>query len=83
MDLVRTEGLGNFKVLFQGKNVGSPNLWGLAGSPEAADLVDSLPVPLLTESHLSLPDGRNFGSATEFEVFWPFPDTLPETPPNS
>ena len=82
-DLVRTKGLGNFKVLFQGKNVGSPNLWGLAGSPEAADLVDSLPVPLLTESHLSLPDGRNFGGETEFEVFWPFPDTLPETPPNS
>jgi len=81
-DLVRPEGLGNFKVLFQSKNVGISELWGLTGSPEAADLVDSLPVPLLTDSHLSLLDGRSFGGETEFEVFWPFPDTLPETPPN-
>jgi hypothetical protein len=82
-DLVRLEGLGDFKVLIQSKNVGSPNLWGLTGSPEAADLVERLPVPLLTDNHLSLPDGRNIGGETEFEVFWPFPDTPSETPPDS
>jgi SAM-dependent MidA family methyltransferase len=82
-DLVRLEGLGDFKVLIQSKNVGSPNLWGLTGSPEAADLVERLPVPLLTDNHLSLPDGRNIGGETEFEVFWPFPDTASEPPPDS
>ena len=82
-DLVRLEGLGDFKVLIQSKNVGSPNLWGLTGSPEAADLVERLPVPLLTDNHLSLPDGRNIGGETEFEVFWPFPDIASETPSDS
>ncbi|HIL30682.1 MAG TPA: class I SAM-dependent methyltransferase [Dehalococcoidia bacterium] len=82
-DLVRLEGLGDFKVLIQSKNGGSPNLWGLTSSPEAADLVERLPVPLLTDSHLSLPDGRNIGGETEFEVFWPFPDIASETPPDS
>ena len=81
-DLVRLEGLGDFKVLIQSKNVGSPNLWGLTGSPEAADLVERLPVPLLTDNHLSLPDGRNIGGEIEFEVFWPFPETASETPPD-
>ena len=82
-DLVRLEGLGDFKVLIQSKNGGSPNLWGLNRSPKAADLVERLPVPLLTDSHLSLTDGRNIGGETEFEVFWPFPDTASETPPDS
>ena len=82
-DLVRLEGLGDFKVLIQSKNEGSPNLWGLTSSPEAADLVERLPVPLLTDSHLSLPDGRNIGGETEFEVFWPFPDIASETPSDS
>ena len=82
-DLVRLEGLGDFKVLIQSKNEGSPNLWGLTSSPEAADLVERLPVPLLTDNHLSLPDGRNIGGETEFEVFWPFPDTASEPPPDS
>ena len=82
-DLVRLEGLGDFKVLIQSINVGSPNLWGLTGSPEADDLVERLPVPLLSDNHLSLPGGRNIGGETEFEVFWPFPDTDSETPPDS
>jgi len=82
-DLVRLEGLGDFKVLIQSKNGGSPNLWGLTSSPKAAELVERLPVPLLTDSHLSLTDGRNIGGETEFEVFWPFPDTASETPPDS
>ena len=70
-DLVRPGGLGEFKVLVQGKNIGSSKLWGLERSEEAATLVESLPAPLLTEHHLSLPDGRNLGGETEFEAFWP------------
>ena len=75
MDLVRPGGLGDFKVLAQGKNVGSPRLWGMERSEEAASLIGSLPTPLLTEDHLSLPDGRSFGGATEFEAFWPVQDS--------
>jgi SAM-dependent MidA family methyltransferase len=70
-DLVGPGGLGEFKVSAQGKNVGSPGLWGLVGSEEVAALVEGLPVPLLTEHHLSLPDGRNLGGDAGFEDFWP------------
>lgn len=88
-DLARPGGLGDFKVLFQGKNVSSPVLWGLQDLPEAAALVDGLPVPLLTDRHISLPDGQfpvgQTESETEFEAFWPFTDSDPpggsETPP--
>jgi len=71
LDLVRPGGLGEFKVFVQGKNVGSPTMWGLERSPEAAAMVDGLPVPLLTGEHLSLPDGRFTGGEMEFEAFWP------------
>jgi hypothetical protein len=46
-------------------------MWGLERSPEAAAMVDGLPVPLLTGEHLSLPDGRFTGGEMEFEAFWP------------
>jgi len=71
IDLVRPGGLGEFKVLAQGKNVGSPTLWGLERSDEAAALVAGLPAPVLTEHHLSLPGGRNLGGEAGFEDFWP------------
>ena len=71
LDLVRPGGLGDFKVLIQGKNVGSPALWGLEQSAEATALVEGLPVPLLADRHLSLPDGRYPGGEAEFEAFWP------------
>ena len=71
IDLVRPGGLGEFKVLAQGKNVGSPTLWGLERSDEAAALMEGLPAPVLTEHHLSLPDGRNLGGEAGFEDFWP------------
>lgn len=70
-DLVRPGGLGNFKVLAQAKNIGSPPLWGLDHTEEAAALVAGLPPPVLTEHHLSLPDGRNLGGEAGFEDFWP------------
>lgn len=54
--LARSGGLGDFKVLAQGKNVGRSALWGFEPGP-ATELAGSLPVPLLTDRHLSLPSG--------------------------
>jgi len=71
LDLVRPGGLGDFKVLTQGKNVGNPALWGLEPSRETQVLIGSLPVPVLTDRHLSLPDGRDLGGAAEFRALWP------------
>ena len=70
--LTRPGGLGDFKVLIQGKGLppsggGRPALWGMAGSPEAVELVRRLPVPLLTEGHISLPGGWPGQGAQEFE----------------
>lgn len=76
LDLARPGGLGDFKVLVQGKNVGTPALWGLEQSPGPIGLVEGLSVPVLTDDHLSLTDARYPGAETEFEAFWPF--TEPE-----
>ena len=75
LDLVRPKGLGDFKVLAQGKDVGSPGLWGLEPSRETKVLINSLPTPILTDRHLSLPDGRYPGGEAEFEALWPFTDS--------
>ncbi|MBT99182.1 MAG: hypothetical protein CL902_11220 [Dehalococcoidia bacterium] len=76
-DLVKPGGLGDFKVLIQGRNAGSPELWGLKESPQATDLVGELPVPLLTDQHLSMLDGQFSEDWIEFEAFWPFVDAEP------
>ena len=70
-ELVRPGGLGEFKVLVQGKNIGNSTFWGLDRPEEASALIDSLQVPLLTEHHLSIPAARNRGGETEFGAFWP------------
>lgn len=73
IDLARPGGLGDFKVMAQTKNVGQPKLWGFENSDEAAELIASLPVPLLTPHHLSLMEGRY--PQTEYEIelaeLWP------------
>ena len=82
LDLVRPGGLGDFKVLAQGKGVGQPALWGfgLAAEPApgiakgAAELAGQVPVPLLTEQHLSVLAGRYPHAAAEFEGHWPAHD---------
>ena len=74
LDLARPGGLGDFKILSQGKNTGSPKLWGMERLEEAASFVENLPVPLLTDQHLSLPDGRSLEGEPEFEVFWASPE---------
>lgn len=58
VELVRPGGLGDFKVLAQGKNVGQPNLWGFAPGGPGEALLGGLPVPLLTPQHLRLLEGR-------------------------
>ena len=72
VDLVRPGGLGDFKVLAQGKNVGNLELWGFGQSSavddEVQDLVDNIPVPLLIGHHLSLPKGLNMGGELEFDL---------------
>ena len=57
LDLVRPGGLGDFKVMAQGKGVGRLGLWGLEASEEAAALVEKLPPPVLGENHLRLAQG--------------------------
>ena len=70
--MVRPGGLGDFKVLAQGKNVGNLELWGFGQSSavddEVQDLVDNIPVPLLMGHHLSLPKGLNMGGELEFDL---------------
>ena len=82
LDLARPGGLGDFKVLAQGKGVGQPALWGFGppGEPApglvggAAELAERVPVPLLTEQHLSVLAGRYPHAAAEFEGHWPAND---------
>ena len=77
VDLVRPGGLGDFKVLAQGKNMGQPELWGFGPSPEALALAEKLPVPLLTSHHLSLIEGRYPRPECDFEGLWPFSQETP------
>lgn len=58
LDLARAGGLGDFKVLVQGKKVGAPSLWGIDGADGAAGILDSLPLPLRSEYHMPLLEGR-------------------------
>ena len=58
LDLVRPGGMGDFKVLVQGKNVGAPSLWGLQPSADAASILDHLPIPLRAAEHTPLLEGR-------------------------
>ena len=78
LDLARAGGLGDFKVLAQGKNVGRPDLWGFAASAQTAALVRELPVPLLEEDHLPLLEGRYPHAGMEFDESWTFGQDVPE-----
>ena len=74
LDLARPGGLGDFKVLVQGKGVGRPVLWGFESEADPAralatggiELARQLPVPLLTEQHLSVLAGRYPHAAAQF-----------------
>jgi len=78
LDLARIGGLGDFKVLAQGKNVGKPSLWGFNSVPDQAHQDGSarpegLPVPLLTRDHLPFLEGRYPRAEAEInlEKLWP------------
>ena len=69
--LTRADGLGDFKVLVQGKNLppgvaGLPELWGFSQGPEVRDLVQGLSLPLLSPRHISLPQGWPQSAVQEF-----------------
>ena len=76
LDLARPGGLGDFKVVAQGKKVGQAKLWGFDPSEEASASVAGLPVPLLAGHHLRLLEGRYPQQVVEFERLWPFLDEL-------
>jgi len=80
--LARPDGLGDFKVLVQGRNLSCnsdapPQLWGLSPSPEVSPLVATLPLPLLSPDHISLPTGWPQPPVQEFDLsdLWPNPFT--------
>ena len=58
LDLARAGGLGDFKVLAQGKNVGHPALWGFNAAGEVLALAEQSPVPLLSDRHLRVAEAR-------------------------
>ena len=72
-ELAKPGGLGDFKVMAQGKNVGKPEMWGFHPSERAANLAAQLPAPLPAPEHLDLLAGRYSASEVEFEMTW---DTL-------
>ena len=67
LDLIRPGGLGEFKVLVQGRNVPDSPLWGVEGGEELEGLPGELPVPLLTSLHMPLLKGRYPHLVVEWE----------------
>ena len=61
-ELLQPEGLGNFKVMIQGKGISADDLWGFTpDNPRQAHLqrsIDTLHVPLLTPTHMPLMQGK-------------------------
>ena len=75
LDLARPGGLGDFKLLIQEKNITAPKLWGIEHSANVDPIVESLPIPLLTNRHLEMPDERFIGRDYGAEMFWSFPES--------
>ncbi len=61
-NLIDPEGLGRFAVVIQGKGTGAESILNLSGDGpkrgEWLSRVDGLPVPLLTENHVNLLQGK-------------------------
>lgn len=61
-ELLQPEGLGNFKVMAQGKGISTDDLWGFTpDNPHRTrlqDQLDILQVPLLTPTHTPLLEGK-------------------------
>ena len=69
-ELAKPGGLGDFKVMAQGKNVGRFDLWGFHRSQQAANLAAQLPPLSLTAGHLDLLASRYPATEAEFEMSW-------------
>lgn len=69
-ELVKQGGLGDFKVMAMGKNVGQPELWGFSGSQQAREMAANLPPPMLTSTHMDLLTGRYPAAEVEFDMTW-------------
>ena len=69
-ELVKPEGLGAFRVLALGKNVGRPELWGFRLSEEPAELAGRVPLPEPTPEHVNLLAGRYPWAELEFDLPW-------------
>ncbi|MBQ10416.1 MAG: SAM-dependent methyltransferase [Planctomyces sp.] len=67
LDLARPGGLGDFKVLVQGKNAATPALWGFQETQSEDAVALESTVPLLDVSHIDLIEGRYPGAAFEFD----------------
>ena len=71
IDTVRTGGMGDFKVLAQAKGISSSDLWGLGADRDGEELLEGLPMPLLSSHHMPLLEGRYPHSAFDWESLWP------------
>ena len=67
LELVKAGGMGDFKVLVQGKKVGTPSLWGIDASGAPANILDGLPLPLRSVDHIPLLEGRYAHAAYDWE----------------
>ena len=71
LELTRPGGMGDFRVVAQGKGVGNPSLWGYAPDAEPEAMLEGLPVPLLTPHHMPLLEGRYPHLAFDWEGLLP------------
>jgi len=73
LDLSRPGGMGDFKVLVQGKDVANPAITGINGSSEQwKKRMAGLPLPILDANHLSLMEARYPHTAQTWEESWPW-----------
>ena len=66
--LVDIVGLGKFKVLIQGKNLGDYAIWASEPDPHMSSIVSNLPFPFMQEGHMPLLDGRYPGNYSDVYV---------------
>ena len=69
-ELTKPGGLGDFKIMAQGKNVGKPELWGFYPSEQAQDAATQMPTPVPAAEHLDLLAGRYPAAEVELEIAW-------------
>ena len=67
LDLARPGGLGDFKVLVQGKNVGTPVLWGFGEPVSEQAIALTSNVPMLDAGHTPLLEGWYPHADLEFD----------------